>query len=183
MCTHSHKYTHTHIHADTALWMSALLSGTSQQIIDKTCTRQTTRLSATGVALWTHLSQPYTWNTDVVIFTETRMLFRKCVKKKKIQLPVVNRMSPEMWAKAVGSFGTDVPFMDLSEMEQGLLFTELIDSRSTCGANSKQCSRSCFHKWVFEGHKIIPAAYAETTINLGNSSMLNRAAALLAKLK
>lgn len=45
----AHTYMHTHL----SLWMSALLSGTSQQIIDKTCTWQTptTKLSITGVTL------------------------------------------------------------------------------------------------------------------------------------
>lgn len=45
----AHTYMHTHL----SLWMSALLSGTSQQIIDKTCTWQTptTKHSITGVTL------------------------------------------------------------------------------------------------------------------------------------
>lgn len=52
-------WAHTCMHTHLSLWMSALLSGTSQQIIDKTCTWQTptTKLSITGVTLWTTLSK------------------------------------------------------------------------------------------------------------------------------
>lgn len=45
-------------------------------------------------------------------------------------------------------------------MEQGLLFTQLIDCRGARGANSKQCPRSSIHEQAVEGHGIIPAAYA-----------------------
>lgn len=106
---------HTHVHAHTSLWMSALLSETSQQIIDKTCARQTltTKLSITGVTLWTPLSKP-THETQTWLFLYTTINYQMCVKKKrkrKVPLHVVNRRSPEMPAKAVGSRGTDASFM------------------------------------------------------------------------
>lgn len=70
-CTRTHTHTHRHIHGLFALWMSALLSGTSQQITDKTCTRQTTsRLPIAGVTLGTLLSKR-THKTLAAIFKHT----------------------------------------------------------------------------------------------------------------
>lgn len=74
--------TRSYVNTHFSLRISALLSGTSQQITDKTCTWQTTttKLSITGVALWTPLSK-HSHETQAVIFTYTQLLFTKCGKK------------------------------------------------------------------------------------------------------